>query len=87
MELKKIFFNTEDGVELCGLLHLPKNESEEIVIAVHGMQSNCLKKRDDILAKKLTAEGISYFCFNNRGHDLVCSITKSTNGKKQKILC
>lgn len=92
MNIKKIFFETEDGVELCGLLHEhEKNNNEEktdeIVIAVHGMQSNCMKRRDDILANNITNEGISYFCFNNRGHDLVNSITKKQNEKAKKELC
>ncbi len=87
MKLKKIFFETEDGIELCGLLHEPESKiSKEIVIAVHGMQSNCLKKRDDIIAEKLTQKEISYFCFSNRGHDLVSSISKNINGKKSKVL-
>ena len=86
MKLEKVFFETEDGIELCGLLHEPEEKSKEIVIAVHGMQSNCLKKRDDYIAKKITNENISYFCFNNRGHDLISSFSKNTDGKKQKIL-
>lgn len=86
MNLQKVYFETEDGVELCGLLHEPENKTEEIVIAVHGMQSNCMKKRDDILARKITKNNISYFCFNNRGHDLVNSITKKQDGKSNKIL-
>lgn len=86
MNLQKIYFETEDGVELCGLLHEPENKTEEIVIAVHGMQSNCMKKRDDILAREMIKNNISYFCFNNRGHDLVNSITKKQDGKSNKIL-
>lgn len=87
MKLEKIFFETQDGIELCGLLHKPEEKNDEIVIAVHGMQSNCLKKRDDYIAKKLTDEKISYFCFNNRGHDLISSFSKNIDGKKEKILC
>ena len=87
MRIKKVFFITEDGVELCGLLHEPENRTEDIVIAVHGMQSNCLKKRDDIIANKLTEQGISYFCFNNRGHDLVNNISQIHNTNKIKRLC
>ena len=87
MKLKKIFFEAEDGIELCGLLHKPESKiSKEIVIAVHGMQSNCLKKRDDIIAEKKKKKEISYFCFSNRGHDLVSSISKNINGKKSKVL-
>lgn len=86
MNLQKVYFQSEDGVELCGLLHEPYNKTEEIIIAVHGMQSNCMKKRDDILAQEITKNNISYFCFNNRGHDLINSITKRYNGKTDKIL-
>lgn len=86
MNLQKVYFETEDRIELNGLLHEPENKTEEIVIAVHGMQSNCMKKRDDILAREITKNNISYFCFNNRGHDLVNSITKKQNDKAVKIL-
>lgn len=87
MNLQKVFFETEDGVELCGLLHEPQTKTEEIVIAVHGMQSNCLKKRDDIIANEVTKNNISYFCFSNRGHDLVNTITKKQDGKYIKKSC
>lgn len=86
MNLQKVYFETEDGVELCGLLHEPESKTEKIVIAIHGMQSNCMKKRDDILAGEIIKNNISYFCFNNRGHDLVNSITKKQDGKLNKIL-
>ena len=79
--LEKIYFETEDNVELFGLLHKPNVNTDEIVISVHGMQSNCLKKREDILARNITAEGIAYFAFNNRGTELMC-YTKKTDGSK-----
>lgn len=87
MKLQKVYFETDDGLELCGLLHEPENNTSEIVIAVHGMQSNCLKRRDDIIASSLTSEGISYLCFNNRGHDLVNSLNRTSDTKKSKIIC
>ena len=58
MNLQKVFFETEDGVELSGLLHTNGMKTDKIVISVHGMQSNCMKKRDDILAKNITNENI-----------------------------
>ena len=87
MNLQKVFFETEDGVELSGLLHTNGMKTDKVVISVHGMQSNCMKKRDDILAKNITNENIAYFCFNNRGHDLVNMITKEENGKYIKKQC
>jgi len=81
--LEKIYFDTDDNVELFGLLHRPdKNlETDEVVISVHGMQSNCMKKREDILSRKINEEGIAYFAFNNRGTEIAC-YTKRTDGSK-----
>ena len=87
MNLQKVFFETEDGVELSGLLHTNGMKTDKVVISVHGMQSNCMKKRDYILTKNITNENIAYFCFNNRGHDLVNMITKEENGKYIKKQC
>lgn len=79
--LEKIYFETEDNVELFGLLHKPNVNTDEIVISVHGMQSNCFKKREDILSKTINEAGIAYFAFNNRGTELMC-YTKKTDGSK-----
>ena len=79
--IEKVFFELEDNVELVGLLHKPENKSEEVVISIHGMQSNCFKRREDILAKTINKAGISYFAFNNRGTEIAC-YTKKTDGTK-----
>lgn len=84
--MKKISFMTEDNVKLDGLLYEPASLTKEIVIAVHGMSSNCFKKRDDILAEEMLKNNISYFCFNNRGHDLAVFLDKYIDGKKTKII-
>ncbi|MBO4815373.1 MAG: hypothetical protein J5507_00035 [Clostridia bacterium] len=79
--LEKIFFELEDKVELVGLLHKPNVETNEVVISIHGMQSNCFKKREDILARTINDSQIAYFAFNNRGTEIAC-YTKKTNGEK-----
>lgn len=79
--LEKIYFELEDKVELVGLLHKPENNTDEVVISVHGMQSNCFKRREDILAKTINQAGIAYFAFNNRGTEIMC-YTKKTDGTK-----
>lgn len=81
--LEKIYFNLEDDVELVGLLQKPDNNlnTDEVVISVHGMQSNCFKKREDILANTINKAGIAYFAFNNRGTEIMC-YTKRTDGSK-----
>ena len=52
--LERVYFNTEDEIELVGLLERPKNPTKRVVISVHGMQSNCLKRREDILSKEIS---------------------------------
>lgn len=81
--LEKIYFNLEDDVELVGLLQKPDNNlnTDEVVISVHGMQSNCFKKREDILANTINKAGIAYFAFNNRGTEIMC-YTKKIDGSK-----
>ena len=81
--LEKVYFELEDNIELFGLLHRPDNnlKTGEVVISVHGMQSNCFKKREDILGNTINESGIAYFAFNNRGTEIAC-YTKSTNGSK-----
>lgn len=79
--LEKVYFELEDKVELVGLLHRPENTTDEVVISIHGMQSNCFKKREDILAKVINNAGIAYFAFDNRGANLMC-YTKRTDGTK-----
>ena len=81
--LEKVYFELEDNVELFGLLHRPDNnlKTDEVVISVHGMQSNCLKKREDILGTVINESGIAYFAFNNRGTEIAC-YTKKTDGSK-----
>lgn len=82
--LEKIYFDTDDNIELFGLLQRPDNniETDEIVISVHGMQSNCYKKREDILGNTINKSGIAYFAFNNRGTEIAC-YTKRTDGSKK----
>ena len=81
--LEKIYFDTDDSVELFGLLQRPDSnlETDEVVISVHGMQSNCYKKREDILGNTINKSGIAYFAFNNRGTEIAC-YTKRTDGSK-----
>ena len=79
--LERVYFNTEDELELVGLLERPTNPTKRVVISVHGMQSNCLKRREDILSKEISNAGIAYFAFNNRGAELM-TYTRKTTGEK-----
>jgi pimeloyl-ACP methyl ester carboxylesterase len=84
--MKKISFITGDNIKLDGLLYEPSISTNEVVISVHGMSSNCFKKREDILADEIIKNNISYFCFNNRGHDLTVFVDKYIDGKRKKII-
>ena len=79
--LEKIFFELEDKVELVGLLHKPDVETKEVVISIHGMQSNCFKRREGMLSKTINNSGLAYFAFNNRGTEIAC-YTKKVDGSK-----
>lgn len=80
--LKRIYFNTEDKIELVGLLETPEKPTNKVVISIHGMQSNCLKKRETILSENISNAGIAYFTFNNRGAE-VLTYTKKVTGEKE----
>lgn len=79
MKISKIHFLTEDKLRLTGLLYMPEKKSflgfgkkrvKKVVIFIHGMYSNCLKKRDDIFGEELTKYGYAYFTFDNRGAEV-----------------
>lgn len=96
--MERIDFLATDGIILNGFIYKSEKQNnnienvenninnKKIVLAVHGMSSNCFKNRDEIIAKKLNENGIDYFCFNNRGSELVKYIRKNINGKKEKHL-
>lgn len=79
MRISKIHFSTEDKLRLAGLLYMPEQKSlfglsvkkpKRVVIFVHGMYSDCFRKRDDIFGEELTKHGYAYFTFNNRGAEV-----------------
>ena len=80
--LERIYFNTEDQIELVGLLETPDKPTNKVIISIHGMQSNCLKQRETILSNTAVNAGIAYFAFNNRGAE-VMTYTKKVTGDKQ----
>ena len=86
--MERIDFLATDGINLNGFIHKSNNNinSKKVILAVHGMSSNCFKKRDEVIAKKMNENGIDYFCFNNRGSELVKYIRKDIDGKKEKHL-
>ena len=81
-----INFLATDGIELTGILYNSNIKNEDVILSIHGMTSNCFKKRDEEIAKKANENKIDYFCFNNRGSELAKYIRKNINGKREKLL-
>lgn len=84
--MKRIDFLATDGIGLNGLLYESKEQTETVILAVHGMSSNCFKKRDEVISSKANDAQIDYFCFNNRGSELTRYIRRNIDNKQEKIL-
>ena len=84
--MKRMDFLATDGIGLNGLLYESKEQTETVILAVHGMSSNCFKKRDEVISSKANDAQIDYFCFNNRGSELTRYIRRNIDNKQEKIL-
>ena len=84
--MEVIYFLATDGIKLDGLLYTSKNKTEDIILSIHGMATNCMKKRETIMAKFANENNIDYFCFNNRGSELVKYTRRYTERKREKEL-
>ena len=73
---------TRDGVWLDGAMAEPKGRRGTALIWVHGLGSVFSSGQPLIreLSTRLTAAGIGYFKFNNRGHDVVAGRGKHLAG-------
>ena len=80
MKIEKVNFTTGDRLNLSGILYLPENETKEAVIFIHGIHSNCFRKKDDIFAEELCKNNIAYFTFNNRGANTITKINGALYG-------
>ncbi len=89
--MKKVNFLATDGMKLNGIIYESEDkktidQAKKVILSVHGMTSNCLKQREEIIAKEVNKARIDYFCFNNRGSEIVKYIEKTIDGKKEKKL-
>lgn len=76
-----IELNATDGVRLNGYLIKGEGKSKSVLIEIHGMTSNCFKKRERIIAETVKKYGIDTICINTRGSEIVKYI-KYNDGKK-----
>jgi len=75
-------FKASDGIELVGLLCLPKKKTRTALVCVHGMTGSL----NDYVIRQLYPVaiklGIAFFPFNNRGAAMVDSLDKWKGRKK-----
>ena len=83
MNINTVFFKATDGVSLNGILYKSEKQTKKVLISIHGMVTNCLKPRDEMIAKKVNSENIDFLTFNNRGHDIVSYIKKENELKHE----
>lgn len=85
MNIELIDFYATDGILNNGFIM--GNNSKKILIATHGMDSNCFKKRERIIAENVIKNDIDFFGYNNRGSELVKDVKKKlADGSVAKIL-
>ena len=71
MSIEIVRFKAKDEIYLDGILNKCEEKTNKILIQIHGMTSNCFKKRDKVIAEKIKEIGIDTLVFSNRGSDVV----------------
>ena len=66
-----------DEVELPGILYIPDEDTDKIVIHIHGLNGNFYENRFlDTLAKWYTDKNYTFLTFNNRGTGFITELLK-----------
>lgn len=77
MKQELVRINSIDEIEQPGILYSPVENTEKVVIHVHGLNGNFYENRFlDVLAKSYTDKGYSFLTFNNRGKDFIAELLK-----------
>lgn len=77
MKQELVRINSIDGIEQPGILYTPNENTNKIVIHVHGLNGNFYENRFlDILAKSYTVKNYAFLTFNNRGKDFIAELLK-----------
>ena len=71
-----------DGVKINGYLMSGDRNNKNVLIEIHGMTSNCFKKRERTIAETVKNIGIDSICINTRGSEIVKYI-KYNDGRKE----
>ena len=77
MKQELVRINSIDGIEQPGILYTPDQDTDKIVIHIHGLNGNFYENRFlDTLAKTFTDQNYTFLTFNNRGKDYIAIYRK-----------
>lgn len=77
MKQELVRINSVDGIEQPGILYTPRENTNKIVIHVHGLNGNFYENRFlDTLSKSYTDKNFAFLTFNNRGKDFIAELLK-----------
>lgn len=80
MKQELVRINSIDNIEQPGILYSPNNDTNKIVIHVHGLNGNFYENRFiDTLAKSYTDNNYAFLTFNNRGRDFITELLKGND--------
>ena len=80
MKQELVRINSIDGLEEVGILYTPNNNTDKIVVHVHGLNGNFYENRFlDILSKTYTDKNYAFLTFNNRGKDYITEMNKGND--------
>jgi alpha-beta hydrolase superfamily lysophospholipase len=68
MEKKKVNFKNSKGLRLAGVLHIPEEKTNSVIIFAHGFTSGKDRPRMIKLAEKMVENGFAVFRFDFGGH-------------------
>ena len=80
MREELIRINSIDGIEQPGILYMPDNDTDKIVIHVHGLCGNFYENRFlDTLAKTYIDKDYAFLTFSNRGRGFINELLKGND--------
>ena len=80
MKQELVRINSIDKIEQPGILYTPNEDTDKIVIHVHGLNGNFYENRFlDMLAKSYTDKNYAFLTFNNRGRDFITELLKGND--------
>lgn len=80
MKQELVRINSIDEIEQPGILYTPNENTDKMVIHVHGLNGNFYENRFlDILAKSYTDKNYAFLTFNNRGRDFITELIKGND--------